>query len=360
VRIWCGFGANDELGGTALKTNAHVRVWRAFEMEYTEIDGLGTRASRIGIGTWAVGGLEWGGADDAASIATIHRALDLSISLIDTAPIYGHGHSEEVVGKALKDRRDRAIIATKVGLEWDAQGRVQRNASRDRIEKELEDSLRRLQTDHIDIYQVHWPDPDRIEETAGAMHDLFKAGKIRAIGVSNFSPAQMDRFRKVGPLHTVQPPYNLFERSAEKEVLPYAASHGITSLTYGALCRGLLSGRMRESTQFAGDDLRREDPKFQQPRYSQYLRAVKRLDDLAQERFGKRVIHLAIRWVLDQPGVGIALWGARRPQQLDAVPDAFGFRIDDETRSAIERILAEEIKDPVGPEFMAPPETSFV
>ena len=329
-------------------------------MEYTEIDGLSFGASRVGLGTWAVGGLEWGGADDAASIQTIHRALDLGITLIDTAPIYGHGHSEVVVGNALKHRRDRAVIATKVGLEWDETGNVRRNSSRTRIEKEIEDSLRRLQTDRIDIYQVHWPDPERIDETAAAMRRLFEAGKIRAIGVSNFSPAQMDRFRNAAPLHTVQPPYNVFERAAEREVLPYAASQGITALTYGALCRGLLSGRMSESTHFAGDDLRREDPKFQQARFGQYLRAVKRLDDLARERFGKRVIHLAVRWVLDQPGVGVALWGARLPVQLDAVPDALGFRIDADMRTTIERILEEEIKDPVGPEFMAPPEASTV
>ncbi len=324
-------------------------------LEYTEIDRLGFHASRIGLGTWAIGGLEWGGADDAASTQAIHRALDLGVTLVDTAPIYGHGHSEEVVGNALKDRRGRAIIATKAGLEWDEQGNVRRNLSQARIEKEAEDSLRRLQTDRIDIYQVHWPDPDRIEETAVAMRRLFEAGKIRAIGVSNFSPVQMERFAAVAPLHAVQPPYNLFERAAERDVLPYAVTHGMTSLTYSALCRGLLSGRINESTQFAGDDVRREDPKFQQPRFGQYARAVKRLDDLARERFGKRVIHLAIRWILDQPGVGIALWGARRPEQLDAVPDAFGFRIDDDTRTTVDRILEEEIKDPVGPEFLTPP-----
>lgn len=329
-------------------------------MEYTEIAGTGIRASRIGLGTWAIGGLEWGGADDDTSVATIHRALEQGITLLDTAPVYGFGHSEEVVGRALKDRRDRAIIATKAGLEWDERGDVRRNSSRTRIEKEIEDSLRRLQTDRIDVYQVHWPDTAIIEETADAMHRLFKAGKIRAIGVSNFSPAQMDRFRKAAPLHTVQPPYNLFERAAEKDVLPYAAAHGLTALTYGALCRGLLSGRMQEDTKFSGDDLRRDDLKFQQPRFRKYLRAVRRLDDLTHERFGRRAINLAIRWVLDQPGAGIALWGARRPQQLDAVSGAFGFRIDEDTRRAIESIVAEEINDPVGPEWMAPPESDAV
>ncbi len=325
-------------------------------MEFTQIGNTGIRASRIGLGTWAIGGWMWGGADDDAAVATIHRALDSGVTLIDTAPAYGQGHSEEVVGRALKGRRDRAIIATKVGLEWDEHGDVHRNASAARIQKEAEDSLRRLQTDHVDIYQVHWPDPAvPMEETAKAMESLYDAGKIRAIGVSNFSPAQMGEFAKFAMLRTVQPPYNLFERAAEHDVLPYAVSHGLTALTYGALCRGLLSGKMRTDTPFQGDDLRRTDPKFQPPRFAQYLRAVERLDELARTRFGKRVIHLALRWVLDQSGVGIALWGARRPEQVDAVPGALGFSLDAQTKAEIDRIVAEEVKDPVGPEFMAPP-----
>jgi aryl-alcohol dehydrogenase-like predicted oxidoreductase len=314
--------------------------------------------SRIGLGTWAMGGWMWGGADDDASIETIHRALAQGITLIDTAPAYGQGHSEEVVGRALSGKRADAVIATKVGLAWDERGNVHRDGSRARIMQEVEDSLKRLQTDYIDIYQVHWPDPATpIEETAEAMRDLFEAGKIRAIGVSNFSPAQMDRFRAVAPLHTIQPPYNLFERGAEREILPYAVEHELTTLTYGVLCRGLLSGRMTESTVFGGDDLRRVDPKFQQPRYGRYLRAVARLDDLARRHFGKRVIDLAIRWTLDRPGVDAVLWGARRPDQLDAVGGAFGFRLDRAVFDEAARILAEEIQDPVGPEFMAPPES---
>jgi aryl-alcohol dehydrogenase-like predicted oxidoreductase len=328
-------------------------------MEYTEVANTGIRASRIGLGTWAIGGWMWGGSDDDVSVATIQHALDLGINLIDTAPAYGQGHSEEIVGRALGGRRDRAVIATKVALEWDADGNVRRNASRARIEREIDDSLRRLRTDRIDIYQVHWPDPATpIEETAQAMRGLFESGKIRAIGVSNFSPEQMDRFRAVAPLHTVQPPYNLFERAAERDVLPYTLKHGATSLTYGALCRGLLSGRMTENTTFKGDDLRREDPKFQPPRYQQYLRAAKNLDDLARERFGKRIIELAARWVLDQPGVGAALWGARRSEQLDAVPGALDFHLGEEAEREIESILARDITDSVGPEFMAPPEAT--
>ena len=326
-------------------------------MEFTEILGTGIRASRIGLGTWAIGGWMWGGPDDDNAIATIHRALDSGITLVDTAPAYGQGHSEEVVGRALKGRRENAVIATKVGLEWDEHANVRRNASPKRIKQEIEDSLRRLQTDHIDIYQIHWPDPATpTSRTAIAMQALFDAGKIRAIGVSNFSPEQMAEFSQYAKIHTVQPPYNLFERGAERDVLPYAIEHEITSLTYGALCRGLLSGKITGNTKFDGDDLRRTDPKFQPPRLAEYLRAVKRLDELARERFGKRVIHLALRWVLDQPGVGAALWGARRPDQLDALGGALDLSLDDRTKRDIDLIVSEEVKDPVGPEFMAPPE----
>jgi aryl-alcohol dehydrogenase-like predicted oxidoreductase len=325
-------------------------------MEFTEIKQTNIRPSRLGLGTWAIGGWMWGGADDEAAVATIQRALDDGITLIDTAPAYGQGHSEEVVGRALEGRRDQAIVATKVGLEWDEQGTPHRNASARRIRAEVEDSLRRLRTDHIDIYQIHWPDPDvPMEETAQAMAALYEAGLIRAVGVSNFSPAQLDEFAKFAPLHTVQPPYNLFERGIEHDVLPYVREHGLTALTYGALCRGLLSGKLRADTNFGGDDLRRVDPKFQPPRFAQYLRAVARLDELARTRFGKGVIHLALRWVLDQPGVGAALWGARRPDQLDALPGALGITLDDATKSEIDRIVTDEVPDPIGPEFMAPP-----
>ena len=181
------------------------------------------RASRIGLGTWAIGGWMWGGTDESESVSAIHAALEQGINVVDTAPVYGFGRSEEIVGKALAEPglRSRAIIATKVGLEW-RDGKVFRNASRGRIMRELEDSLRRLRTDYIDIYQVHWPDPlVPIEETAEAMGTLYKQGKIRAIGVSNFSVEQMERFRRVAPLHVLQSPYNLFERGIEAEILPY-------------------------------------------------------------------------------------------------------------------------------------------
>ena len=331
----------------------------AIAMELAPIPGTPLEVSRVALGTWAIGGWMWGGTDEAESISTIRAAVEHGINVIDTAPAYGFGRSEEIVGKAIAESglRSRVIIATKTGLEWE-HGKVFRNASRARIMREIEDSLRRLRTDYIDVYQVHWPDPlVTIEETAEAMLTLYCQDKIRAIGVSNFSIQQMERFRRVAPLHVLQPPYNLFERAIETDVLPYCRKNKIATFGYGALCRGLLSGRMRADTTFEGDDLRRTDPKFIEPRFAQYLAAVERLDRLAQRRFGKRVIHLAIRWVLDQ-GITSALWGARHPGQLQAVDEVAGWSLDAPAKAEIDRILRETITDPVGPEFMAPPARS--
>jgi len=326
-------------------------------MEFSRIAGTDLSVSRIGLGTWAIGGWIWGGTDDTESIKTIQAAIDRGINLIDTAPVYGFGHSEEIVGKALATNglRHQAVIATKTGLDW-RDGQPFRNASRQRILAEVEQSLRRLRTDHIDIYQVHWPDPlTPIEECAEAMLALYRQGKIRAIGVSNFSRQQMHLFRRVAPIHTVQPPYNLFERAAEEEVLPYCLWHNIGTLVYGPICRGLLSGRMTADTRFGGDDQRNTDPKFQQPRFGQYLRAVEQLDRFARDNFGKRVMHLALRWVLDQPGVSVALMGARRPAQLDPVREVMGWTLTNDAMAEIDRIVRTSVIDPVGPEFMAPP-----
>ena len=325
------------------------------QTESVEIPGTQLRVSRVALGTWAMGGWMWGGTDENASVATIRAALEQGVNLIDTAPVYGSGVSEEIVGQALgvAGLRAHAVIATKVGLE-SHDGKVYRNATRARIMEEIDESLRRLRTDYIDIYQVHWPDPlVPIEETAEAMRTLYEQGKIRAVGVSNFSVAQMERFRQVAPLHVLQSPYNLFERAIEAEVLPYCRANNIATLGYGALCRGLLSGRMRPDTTFQGDDLRRIDPKFQPPRFTQYLDAVRQLDEFAQRRFQRGVIHLAVRWMLDQ-GISVALWGARRPDQLLAALDVAGWSLAASDREQIGRIVNTAVVDPVGPEFMAP------
>lgn len=317
------------------------------------IPGIAKPASRIALGTWAIGGSMWGGADDVNASKTIDEALELGINMIDTAPVYGFGHSEEVIGKALEGRRGRVILATKVGLNWQ-DGKVFRDSRPARIEEEVEKSLSRLRTDYIDLYQVHWPDTRTpFEETARALENLVKSGKVKALGLSNFSPAQMDEFRKFAPVSAVQPPYNLFEREIERDVLPYAEKNNLVVLAYGPLCRGLLSGRMTADRKFEGDDLRKTDPKFQQPRFGQYLQAVEDLKTIAN-KYGKSMLALAIRWVLDR-GPTIALWGARKPGQIAGVDDAFGWKLDAEDMKAIDAILAKDIKDPVGPEFMAPP-----
>jgi aryl-alcohol dehydrogenase-like predicted oxidoreductase len=329
------------------------------QTERVQIPGTSLQVSRVALGTWAIGGWMWGGTDEVESIKTIQSAIEHGITVIDTAPAYGFGRSEEIVGQALSEARLRSqvVISTKVGLEWEAE-RVFRNSSRARILREVKDSLRRLRTDYIDVYQVHWPDPlVTIEETAETMRELFEQGTIRAIGVSNFSVQQMDRFRRIAPLHVLQPPFNLLERDIEANILPYCRKNNIATFGYGALCRGLLSGRMRTDSKFDGDDLRRTDPKFQRPRFAQYLAAVEKLDRLAQQRFGKRIIHLAVRWILDQ-GVTTALWGARNPSQLSPVDEVSGWHLDAAAKAEIDRILHETITDPLGPEFMAPPARS--
>jgi aryl-alcohol dehydrogenase-like predicted oxidoreductase len=326
-------------------------------MEWAKIAGTDLTISRIGLGTWAIGGWMWGGTDEIEAMRTIRAAVDRGVTLIDTAPAYGFGKSEGIIGEVLKRNglRRRVVLATKLGLDWH-HGQPFRNASKRRIFTEVEASLKRLRTDYIDIYQVHWPDPETpIEETAEAMLTLFKGGIIRAIGVSNFSVEQMHRFQAVAPVHTVQSPYNLFERQIGKNVLKYCLWEGAAALAYGPICRGLLSGRMTIDTTFDGDDLRKTDPKFQPPRYNQYLKAVQSLDRFARETYGKGVIHLALRWVLDQQAVSAALWGARKPDQLDPLDGVMGWTLDAAGMAEIDRIVGEFVKDPVGPEFMAPP-----
>jgi aryl-alcohol dehydrogenase-like predicted oxidoreductase len=330
-------------------------------VETTELRDVPIPASRVGLGTWAMGGFQWGGADDDESVRTIHEALDRGINVIDTAPAYGFGHSEEVVGRAIAESgaRDKVVIATKLGLERHGDG-LYRNSSRAQVMREIEDSLQRLRTDYIDLYQVHWPDPrTSYEETAEALLELKRAGKIRAIGVSNYSIEAMERFGKVTPLSTAQPPLNLFERESQEEVLPWCAAHGVGALTYGALCRGLLTGMIDKSTKFAGDDLRKVDPKFQPPRFEQYLEAAHLIERYALDRYEKSLLAFAVRWVLDQPGVSIALWGARHPHELDPLEEVMGWKLDAEALAYVDETIAHAVTDPVGSEFMAPPEETF-
>lgn len=323
-------------------------------METTNI--AGAEVSRIGLGTWAIGGSEWGSVPEDAAIATILSAVERGANLIDTAPIYGRGRAEELIGKAMQQhgRREAFYIATKAGLEWNSRG-VFANSTAERLRRELEDSLRRLGTSYIDLYQVHWPDTlISVEEVAGVLAELVAAGKVRALGVSNFSVAQMEAFRQVTPLASDQPPYNIFEREIDAAILPWCSANNVAVLTYSSLCRSLLGGRVQRGMRFEDRDIRAVDPKFQEPRFSQYITAVERLTEFARERFGKSIIELAARWVLDRPGVSVALWGAKRPDQLDPIAGAMGWKIDGHAMAEIDQIVAESVQDPIGPEYLTP------
>jgi aryl-alcohol dehydrogenase-like predicted oxidoreductase len=326
-------------------------------MEFLEL--AGKSVSRIGLGTWAIGGLEWGAVSDADAVATCLAALDLGINFIDTAPIYGHGRSEEIVGKAIQEygSREAFFIASKCGLNWELPGNpgVFSDSTPARIRQEIDDSLRRLGTDYLDLYQVHWPDTlIPVEETAALLAEFVRAGKVRAIGVSNFSIQQMEAFRAVAPIVSNQPPYNLFERQIDAEILPWCQQNGVAVITYSSLCRSLLAGRLSPEMAFPAGDIRSVDPKFQQPRFSQYLAAVTRLGAFAKANYGKSVLSLAARWVLDRPGISVALWGAKRPDQLDAVPGVVGWKLGKAAMAEIDRIVAECVPDPIGPEYLTP------
>lgn len=325
-------------------------------MEFTTIPNLKQKVCRIGLGTWAIGGWMWGGSDEKDACDTILKALERGINLIDTAPVYGFGESEEIVGKALKKygKRESIVLATKVGLRWEKE-KIFRDSSKKRILKEIDDSLKRLKVDYIDLYQIHWPDPlIPFDETAEVMKSLLEQGKIRAIGVSNFSVDQLEAFKNKAPLHAEQPPFNIFEKEIENNVLEYCLTHHIAILGYSSLCRGLLTGKLKISTEFQGDDLRKIDPKFKPPRYEEYLKCVDLLDDWAKQKYKKSVLALGIRWVLDK-NVSVALWGARKPHQLDLIDQVWGWKLTEDDLREIDHIVTETIPDPVGPEFMAPP-----
>jgi aryl-alcohol dehydrogenase-like predicted oxidoreductase len=314
-------------------------------METIRLGASGITASRIALGTAAMSGSPWSvNAGTGDSVRTIRTAIERGITLIDTSPRYGLGRAEELVGAALAGGlRRHAVIATKVGLEW-SRGKVWPNASPGRIREEVEDSLRRLRTDYIDLYQLQSPDPlVPIEETAAEFGRLLKEGKIRAIGLSNFSRSQIAAFRQVAPVHSVQPLYNLFEREVEDFILPYAGAHGMTLLCHGTLCGRLLAGTVTPATRLQGEDARRRDPGLRDPHLQQLLHAVAALDRFARARYGRGVLALAVRWVLDQ-GHTIALWSACRPAQLDPVPDALGWSLDDAAMLQIDALLLQAVQ----------------
>jgi len=288
-------------------------------MELRTISDTNIKVTPIGVGTWVTGGWMWGGSKENESIEAIKTALENGVNLIDTAPVYGFGKSESIVGRTLKslNRRDDIIIATKFGLEWDDNERIRRNSSRNRILKEIDDSLNRLQTDYIDIYQVHWPDPNTsLEETMRTLNDLFKMGKIRAVGVSNYNVSQIKKISSYGKLHCVQPPFNMFEQEIKADILPYCIENKISTLTYGSLCRGLLTGKFSKTDTFPKGDLRKSDPKFQNKKFENYIETVNKLKDLA-DRKNSSVTQLAIEWTISQPGITCALIGMRNKKQAE-------------------------------------------
>lgn len=279
--------------------------------------------SVIGLGTWAIGGgnwrYSWGPQDDKESISTIRHALDLGINWIDTAALYGLGYSEEVIGRAIKGLRDRPIIATKCSRVWDKNGEISGALKKESICSELEASLKRLQVDAIDLYQIHWPEPDEdIEEAWVFMRDLIKEGKIRYAGVSNYSIEQLKRIQAIHPVASLQPPYSMLRRNIEGELLDYCTSNNIGVIVYSPMQKGLLTGKFsRERVQnLPKDDHRRQDPRFQEPELSANLELVEGLRSIAERR-GRTVAQLAIAWVLRRPEVTAAIVGARHPIQIE-------------------------------------------
>ncbi len=271
--------------------------------------------SVVGLGTWAIGGDFWGETDDAQSIQAIQTALDSGINLIDTAPAYGAGHAETVVGKAIAGRRDEVVIATKCGVVRTKDG-FERNLKPESVRQEVEDSLRRLQTDVIDLYQIHWPDVDTpLEDTLAALKDLQQQGKFRYLGVSNFGPELMEQVMREMDLVSLQPQYSLLQRDIEQETLPFCRRHNIGVLSYGSLAAGVLTGKFKERPAFAeGDQRYHFYPFFEEPLWSQAQELVGVLREIAESR-GKPTAQAAINWVVQQDGITSALVGCKTPDQ---------------------------------------------
>ena len=303
----------------------------------------------VGLGTWAMGGpwqYGWGPQDDGEAVAAILTALDLGINWIDTAPAYGLGHSEELVGQALRQTRHRPYIATKCGILWNERKEKVVHLKRDSIRRECEASLRRLGVERIDLYQMHWPDPlEDIEEAWEEMALLAAEGKVRYLGVCNYNVEQIERVRKIYPVTSLQPPYSMLRREAEKELLGYCAVHNIGVVAYSPMQRGLLTGTFSHErlAALAPDDHRRRAPEFQEPAFTASLQLVEGLRKIAQ-RHGRTVAQLAISWVLRRPEVTAAIVGARRPSQIRETMAAADWNLSRQDIAEIEKLLAEREK----------------
>ncbi len=304
----------------------------------------------IGLGTWAIGGggwsFAWGPQDDEESISTIHHAIELGVNWIDTAPVYGLSHAEEIVGKAIKGLKEKAIIATKCGRVWDEDGNISGCLKNDSIRSEVEESLGRLGIDVIDLYQIHWPIPDEeIEEAWGAIADLIKEGKVRYGGVSNFSIEQLNRIQPIHPVASIQPPYSILVRDIEHELLHFCWKNNIGVIAYSPMQKGLLTGTFTSERMqnLPEDDHRRRDPMFQEPELSNNLAFVEKLCSVAEKK-GKTVAQLAISWVLRRPEVTAAIVGARHPFQIEETVVAGELMLSKEDIVAIDILLDERQK----------------
>jgi len=301
----------------------------------------------IGFGAWAVGGSGWPGGwghqKDDDSVAAINRALDLGINWIDTAAVYGLGHSEEVVGRALEGRAERPYVFTKCSRVVDENGQLTGRLKRDSIRQECEESLRRLRTEAIDLYQIHWPNPEEdIEEAWSTLAELQKEGKVRWIGVSNFDAGQLERISKIAPVTSLQPPYSAIRREVEEETLPYCQENGIGVIVYSPMGSGLLTGKMTRERIAAlpEDDWRknRNDPQFQEPKLSQNLAVAEQLEEVGWP-YDRSAGEVAIAWALRNPAVTGAIVGLRRPDQVDGIIGAGEFQLSDADAARIESAM---------------------
>jgi len=319
-------------------------------MQTRQLGNSDLQITPVGYGAWAIGGsgwqFSWGSQDDSDSISAIHRALSLGVNWIDTAAVYGLGHSEEVVARALKDwSGPKPYVFTKCGVVWNSKGSVEKSLFRDSIRREVEDSLRRLNLDVIDLYQIHWPpDPDspQLEEGWSILADLKKEGKVRWIGVSNFNVKQLRRAKAIAPITSLQPQYSLLNRSVEEDILPYCLREGIGVIVYSPMASGLLTGAMtrERAAKLSKEDWRSSDPEFREPRLSHNLELVDRLREIAN-RHGRMPGEVAIAWTLRNPAVTGAIVGARNARQSDGVMRAGELRLSDKEINEIEEFFEE-------------------
>ncbi|MEH2073860.1 MAG: aldo/keto reductase [Nostoc sp.] len=301
----------------------------------------------IGFGAWAIGGggwaFGWGAQDDRESIEAINRALDLGVNWIDTAAIYGLGHSEEVVAKALKGRSSRPYIFTKCSMIWDEKGEIGRSLKADSVRREVEASLRRLDIETIDLYQIHWPSPEsEIEEGWTTLAKLKDEGKVRYIGVSNFNVEQLKRIQEIAPVTSLQPPYSLVKPDVEKEILPFCKENNIGVIVYSPMQSGLLTGKMTSEriANLPDDDWRKESSEFQEPRLSRNLKLVEVLQQIGKQH-DRSAGEVAIAWTLNNPAVTAAIVGARNPKQVDGIIAAGEFRLNQQELEQIGAFLRE-------------------